>query len=64
MTTAGTVLADSFSSAPLWYTTRSTAIVGFILLTLTTVFGLLRLFYLSVLWLVSLTSKPPQNPSA
>jgi len=32
--------------------------------TLTTVFGLLRLFYLSVLWLVSLTSKPPQNPSA
>ncbi|HVU72082.1 MAG TPA: ferric reductase [Mycobacteriales bacterium] len=33
------VLADSFSSAPLWYTTRSTAIVGFVLLTLTTVFG-------------------------
>ena len=38
-TPAVTVLANSFSSAPLWYTTRSTAIVGFLLLTLTTVFG-------------------------
>src|SRR5215469_7227806 len=34
-----TTLAASFSSAPLWYTTRSTAIVGFLLLTITTVFG-------------------------
>jgi sulfoxide reductase heme-binding subunit YedZ len=32
-------LAASFDSAPLWYTTRSTEIVGFILLTSSTAFG-------------------------
>ena len=37
---AAAQLADSFNTAPLWYTTRSTAIVGFVLLTLTTVFGI------------------------
>lgn len=37
---SSTQLADSFNTAPLWYTTRSTAIVGFVLLTLTTVFGI------------------------
>ena len=37
---------------------------GFALGAIAMVFGLLRLFYLTVVWLVSLNRKPPENPSA
>ena len=35
---------------------------GFAIGLIAAVFGLLRLFYLAVVWLVSLSKKPPQNP--
>jgi len=37
---------------------------GFAVGMIATVFGLLRLFYLTVVWLVSLARRPPDNPSA
>jgi hypothetical protein len=37
---------------------------GFALGMIATVFGMLRLFYLTVVWVVSRGSKPPENPSA
>jgi hypothetical protein len=37
---------------------------GFAVGVIALLFGLLRLFYLTVVWLVSLGRTPPQNPSA
>ena len=37
---------------------------GFGLGLIVALLGLLRLFYLTVVWLVSLARRPPQNPSA
>jgi VIT1/CCC1 family predicted Fe2+/Mn2+ transporter len=36
---SGPLAASAFSSNPLWYTTRSTAVVGLVLLTLGAVLG-------------------------
>jgi hypothetical protein len=36
---SGPLAASAFSSNPLWYTTRSTAVVGLVLLTIGAVLG-------------------------